>query len=424
MFGLFGTNIKYKPKHKKIVQNMQIDDTHPSTLLHDFEAIMSVFREKKQSLTKKHQIPLKLLKVINEHLKNPIDVRLKRPQQKSYPRIEGLYLLLRASGLTIIDETTKTPKLIFHESWYQQWQELNATEQYCNLLESWLIRGNPSLLGLWGGRFGDLPRNLEKISSGFFKFSKSGVKIKDYDHFKQEFSFYPETYNLGLMELFGMIKITEGKPKDGEGWQVKKVENTEIGEALLAILTKEFFGDPERVMPYDMGMGEHFNPLKFYLQDYFPQWQNTMVTEKPELKTGAYIFDVKLYDMWSAKIAIDSTKSLDELSDAILRAVNFDNDHLYKFSIKTRFGTMVEFGHPYMDDTYPAAEISLAETYISEGQKIDFLFDFGDNWEFDLTLDSINPDVLKQVTNILETSGEAPQQYPNWDDEEYDEGFE
>ncbi|MGH9903869.1 MAG: hypothetical protein ACRD68_18830 [Pyrinomonadaceae bacterium] len=31
-------------------------------------------------------------------LKKPHRIGLKRPQQKSYPRVNGLYLLLRASG--------------------------------------------------------------------------------------------------------------------------------------------------------------------------------------------------------------------------------------------------------------------------------------------------------------------------------------
>lgn len=90
-FGLLGENIEYKPEHKKLLQNLTIDDTHPDTLLHDFNAILAVFHEKEQTLTKGHQIPLKLLEVINQRLKNPIEVRLKRPQQKSYP-------VLRACG--------------------------------------------------------------------------------------------------------------------------------------------------------------------------------------------------------------------------------------------------------------------------------------------------------------------------------------
>ncbi len=37
--------------------------------------------------------------IMNERLSEPIQLDLKRPQQKSYPPINGLYLLLRASGL-------------------------------------------------------------------------------------------------------------------------------------------------------------------------------------------------------------------------------------------------------------------------------------------------------------------------------------
>lgn len=422
-FGLFGENIEYKPKHKKLLQNLKIDDTHPDTLLHDFHAMVEVFREKEQTLTPGSQIPLKLLEIINQRMKNPVDIRLKRPQQKSYPRIEGLYLILRASGLTRVDESGKKPKLLVDEDWLKQWQEFNPTERYCYLLESWLLRGREEILGQQQTAMERLPRNFSKIAIGFKRFSASGLKIKDYADFKQNFSFYPETYNLGLMDLFGIVKVSEGKPKDGEGWQVTKVERTDFGEALLAVLAKEFFADPDRFLAYDFGQDTNFSALKPYLQEYFPQWQKTMEIKIPEPKKGAYIFKVRLYDIWSAKLAIDSTRTFEELAETIISAVGFDNDHLYSFTLKNRFGGTFEIGHSYMEDMYSSAEILLEKANLRIGSKIEFVFDFGDNWEFDLMLESINPDEVGKVTRILETKGEAPEQYPNWD-EDGDDDFD
>lgn len=428
-FGLFGESIEFKSKHKKLLQNLKIDDTHPDTLLHDFHAMLEVFREKEQIITNAHQIPLKLLKTINQRLKNPIDIRLKRPQQKSYPRIEGLYLILRASGLTRVDESGKKPKLLVDEDWLQQWQEFNPTEQYCYLLESWLLRGHEEILGQRQTTMERLPRNFSKIATGYRRFSASGLKIKNYADFKQNFQFYPETYNLGLMDLFGIVKITEGKPKDGEGWQVTKVERTDFGEALLAVLAKEFFAEPDRFLAYDFGQDTNFSALKPYLQEYFPQWQKTIEIKIPEPKKGTYLFNVTLYDMWSAKIAIDGSQPFDELAQAIIGAVGFYNDHLYGFTLKSRFGSTFEIGHPYMEDMFSSTEILLEQVNLRIGSKIEFLFDYGDNWEFELILESINSDEVGKVTRILETKGEAPEQYPNYedwddDDDDFDDDFE
>jgi len=250
--------------------------------------------------------------------------------------------------------------------------------------------------------------------------SNKGIEVKNYTDFKEKFGYFPGTYNLGLMDLFGIVKVSEGKPKDGEGWQVTKVERTDFGEALLAVLAKEFFADPDRFLAYDFGQDTNFSALKPYLQEYFPQWQKTIEIKIPEPKKGTYLFNVTLYDMWSAKIAIDGSQPFDELAQAVIGAVGFDNDHLYSFTLKNRFGGTFEIGHPYMEDIFSSAEILLEQANLRIGVKIEFLFDFGDNWEFDLTLESINSDEVKQVTRILETKGEAPEQYPNWDEDDDD----
>lgn len=335
-----------------------------------------------------------------------------------------MWLILRASGLTRIDETSKKPKLLVDDNWFQQWQTFNPTEKYGYLLESWLLRGHEAILGQRQTVMGRLPRNFDKIATGFRRFSESGLKLKNYAEFKQNFSFYPETYNLGLMDLFGMVKVTEGKAKDGDGWQVRKVERTDLGEALLSVLAKEFFADIDRYLAYDFGQDGNFSALKPYLQDYFPQWQKTIEIESPEPKQGTYLFKVKLYDMWSAQIAIDSRQLFDELAQAIIGAVGFYNDHLYGFTLTNRFGNTFEIGHPYLEDMFSTAEILLEDANLRIGSKMEFLFDYGDNWEFELILEDINPDEVGKATRILETKGEAPEQYPEWDDGDDDDDFE
>ena len=50
-----------------------------------------------------------------------------------------------------------------------------------------------------------------------------------------------------------------------------------------------------------------------------------------------------------------------------------------------------------------------------------FLFDFGDNWEFQVLLEKIKQGRKDfEHPQIIDKQGKAPVQYPNWDDEEYD----
>jgi hypothetical protein len=48
-----------------------------------------------------------------------------------------------------------------------------------------------------------------------------------------------------------------------------------------------------------------------------------------------------------------------------------------------------------------------------------FLFDYGDNWQFDVVLEAIEPDNQLQGAEIRAEFGEAPVQYPNEEDDEW-----
>lgn len=66
---------------------------------------------------------------INARLARPLVLGMQRPQQKSYPHIHGLYLLVRASGLTLVDTAPKKPLLVVDDAVYPLWQGLNPTER-------------------------------------------------------------------------------------------------------------------------------------------------------------------------------------------------------------------------------------------------------------------------------------------------------
>jgi hypothetical protein len=80
--------------------------------LRDFETLLNFVGQQEIKVSGIHQLlPMNLLAELNAQLSKPLRSSLKRPQQKSYPHINGLYLLLRASGLTLIAEERKQPIL-------------------------------------------------------------------------------------------------------------------------------------------------------------------------------------------------------------------------------------------------------------------------------------------------------------------------
>jgi hypothetical protein len=406
-------NLELTDDHKSTLSNIVIDDSSPGSILHDFDALLEHIRKDGIQLTATHRLSLNSLEELNQLLASPIDVRLKRPQQKSYPPLFGLLLLLRASGLTLVDETGKKPRLILDEALYQKWTDLNPTEKYGTLLEAWLLRGKQEIIGEHG-RIGALPDNFRLILDFFYRNDDDYLEVAGGSSEMQELKYAPMLHNLGLLPLFGFITIEDSTPQPGDGWYIESITSMPLGYALLAVLYTDFFKKrdfleypDQELIPFGL-----FQPV---LKPYWPQWENTFEEDSSssEFRLGTYIFKVSLGRMWR-RISIDGDKPLDDLASAILNSVEFDHDHLYEFSYSDRYGVTQRIVHSYMREYPVTSEVKVGDIPLSEGQTMTFLFDFGDSWKFDVTLEEIKADTTGTETRVIESRGEPPEQYPSW----------
>lgn len=101
---------------------------------------------------------------------------------------------------------------------------------------------------------------------------------------------------------------------------------------------------------------------------------------------------------------------------AIQEAFDFDDDHLYAFYIggNRRTGKPI-YCAEVEEEGKTADEIKIADLELFKGQKILYLFDFGDEW-FDIKLlkiDKESPLPLNPV--IVGSEGKPPEQYPVWE---------
>ena len=99
MRGVSFEKLEISPEHKQVLKKTTITESGPGTILKDFEALLNYLRKQELPVAGTHRLPRTVLGEINGLLTRPIQLRLNRPEQKSYPHIQGLYLLLRASGL-------------------------------------------------------------------------------------------------------------------------------------------------------------------------------------------------------------------------------------------------------------------------------------------------------------------------------------
>lgn len=123
------------------------------------------------------------------------------------------------------------------------------------------------------------------------------------------------------------------------------------------------------------------------------------------------------------KIEICGNSTLNDLSDIILDSLEFDHDHAYEFCMDNKMYSrgICYQSHP---DTFDlSCDIALDEMGLAKGQKFLFHYDFGDDWGFTVSVTKITetqetfpPRVVKSMGSIL--------QYPDYDEEDYDEDWD
>ena len=147
-----------------------------------------------------------------------------------------------------------------------------------------------------------------------------------------------------------------------------------------------------------------------------------------------FVFKADLVGFSGVKrtIAVRSDQTLVNVHRALQAAFDWDDDHLYSFWLDGKFWSPVggEYTHPWhaaepnplsafaIGPPPRSAEISLDRLELKEGQRIAYLFDFGDEWRARLTVRRITTDDGEQYPRLLESVGEAPPQYPDYEETE------
>jgi hypothetical protein len=151
-------------------------------------------------------------------------------------------------------------------------------------------------------------------------------------------------------------------------------------------------------------------------------------------------------DVFTLKVALDGQKScwrriairgeqtLDDLHEAIYDAFDRYDEHLYSFYFprpgtkgRARLRDAAEFICPYSfedpgslaDETVGnAAETTLASLRLTPQQEFLYLFDFGDEWWHEITVEATDGVAGKGTyPRVLESRGKSPPQYEG-DEEE------
>ena len=127
-------------------------------------------------------------------------------------------------------------------------------------------------------------------------------------------------------------------------------------------------------------------------------------------------------NFWEATIEVPDICSLYQLHLFIQDIVNFENDHLFEFYAgKNDRNRKIEFTEDsgYPDDGGEYEEITLRDIYPLKGLKLYYLFDYGDNWIFEIH--KLRKKAIAQegieYPRIISQNGIKLRQYIDFDDD-------
>ncbi|HEY9621444.1 MAG TPA: plasmid pRiA4b ORF-3 family protein [Crinalium sp.] len=400
-----------------LLRSQSITTASPGLILKDFQTMLDYLQEHEVTVSGVNQLlQLKFLPSLNQRLSHPTDVQLKRPVQKSYPYINGLYLLLRIVGIAQILPKGKSQVLSVDRALLDAWMALNPTEQYFTLLEAWLMLADEIVIGEQGG--GALNQPLYKLALFWSDTETDVMQFPTYQE-QNKIHFIPGLHNLALLDLFGLLSIKTGKTELGQGWRIQHIQKLPLGEALMRLAIQVFqdsLNTWESAIEEGSSPQAKFGMLQPYLQPFFPEWQTVWRLPGEEFQDGTYTFKISLGKPWR-RIAIPAALTLDDLAMAILDSFEFDADHLYEFTYKSRIGLECHILHPDCDEPPFTSDVRVGDLSLASGQSMTFLFDFGDNWQFKVELEAIAPPAPNlSAPTLLERHGKAPQQYPDYDE--------
>ena len=120
-------------------------------------------------------------------------------------------------------------------------------------------------------------------------------------------------------------------------------------------------------------------------------------------------------------LEIDEEASLYDLHDAIQDAVRFDRDHPFAFYIANSWRGRKQWlteSERWEDQAADFCKIRLKDVFPLGRKKLHYLFDFGDDWTFEVRRSkqkSKEPEPGVKYPRVVKRIGSNPKQYPNED---------
>jgi hypothetical protein len=419
-------------------------------ILKDFEIILDFIERSEKielSATNEWLGPKDLLK-LHEKLHFQSKFIPERAKQDHFGVLNSLLEIAKAARLFEVDARKSKKILRPNPERIQLYREMSKVEQYFALLESWWCFIN------WNEVY-DKRSFLPFLTYEPLIKLDVGAKVTIHDtELKREgkLQFLSENFALEFFEALGFFKLTwdsklKSRPKHAYSCPYSAI-SLSSEEGLLALKTLiqdrqwHKWSEQDSTMTQEMmeKMGYEIDdseePDSDISNDEFPIFhrfaaaferafpglnvEKSLYPIHIPYQAGLYHLRISLYDFCTFEIAVADSINLYQLHLIIQKLVKFDDDHMYAFFPNGQ--ETYSNGNYYSSHAEETGEgkpcdlFNLGHLGLLVGQKMLYLFDYGDNWKFKIDVLGIDPDAKpKQDFELVKSTGKPPKQYEDWD---------
>ncbi|KAF5415089.1 MAG: hypothetical protein C5S48_06960 [Candidatus Methanogaster sp.] len=437
-----------------------ITETEPTPLLRDFATFTGYLSTHNIVLTRTNRfLSGRDLYELNQEMTHPLPDATPRTGQGMYPLLHLFYHLVLAGKL--FRKVSEKGRLALKPTErLQAYEELKLTERYFFLLETFWIDTDWKTLkeGCFGGpSIYTVPHLLESLIE-----QQPGKRIylKGEEAYDMSQLLWNWGYFLLYFSFFGFWEVTRDEDMVAPNWPKRSFPAETMTPSTFGVTMAEVLREARNLfywnLPYHREFGEldavpgsplpDEGPLTLFRMEpekkrskasirvdkgepgdpfFLPfaplfaegELQKTLPRERIEFVDGTYIFRVTLAKNLWRRIEISADDTLLDLHSSIQEAYDFDYDHLYSFFMDGRPWSRERFVSPYEDDGPYVDEVSIGNLGLYVGQNILYLFDYGDEWYFQVKLEEIRKEGSKpREPTIIEEEGEAPEQYEYYEE--------
>ncbi len=422
-------------------------------ILEDFDLFLTFLRSKKEILLTNDKAQLKRADLyrLNGELHFKADWVTDKSMQSAYPELEFFYGAVLAGKLARVCYGEKGNYLQPNPDQLERYSLLTRTEQYFFLLQTvWCyldwskfsetrtlffadsvlailqeVAGNPP-----GRRF-DVALSYSRLRVGKTDISLSLINkvvqifgfLGFYDLEPAVFAKKPDRYtfpfrSITIAEAGTLLAPVLLSQQPLEQWNVTLRRELGHGELPLGLTEEQYYQEDQQGYLVPRPAGELVIPT--FLPAFAPLFEPGELSESlysgvPTFTPGLYVLKVALEKQLYRTIAIGASATLDDLHLVIQDAFRFDNDHLYAFFMDGEPWSDERFNDPRMEESPFATEVKLGELDLYAGKRFVYVFDFGDNWEFWVTVLESNPSAPEPKSpKVVDKLGKNPKQYSGW----------